>query len=397
MAIPDLARDAQEDLVRLRRDLHRIPELGLELPRTQERVLQALDGLPLEVTTGDSLSSITAVLRGGAGSEKSVLLRGDMDALPVVESTGVEYAAAGDNMHACGHDLHTSMLVGAAHVLSAQRESLAGDVVFMFQPGEEGFDGARHMVGEGVLDASGKRVDAAFAIHVTSAMLPGGFFAGRVGPMMSAADTLSVTVKGAGGHGSTPHRAKDPIPAACAMVTALQTFVTRRFDIWDPVVVTVGAFHAGTMFNIIPETATFQATVRSFSPAAHEQLMAEMTKVCDGIAAAHGLEVDATYEQLYPVTVNHASGVDLAKSVIADHFGEDQWIELPNPLPGSEDFSRVLDEVPGAMVFLGATMGDRDPFAAAFNHSNEAEFDDSVLSRGVTLYADFATRALSGS
>jgi hippurate hydrolase len=395
MSITDLAADAQEDLVRLRRDLHRTPELGLSLPRTQERVLAALDGLPLEITTGDSLTSITAVLRGGAGTKRSVLLRGDMDALPVVESTGVDYAADGESIHACGHDLHTAMLVGAAHVLSAQRDSLAGDVVFMFQPGEEGYDGARHMVDEGVLDASGGRVDAAFAIHVASSMLPAGFFASRPGPIMSAADTLTVTVKGAGGHGATPHRAKDPIPAACEMVTALQTFVTRRFDIWDPVVITVGSFHAGTMYNVIPEIATFQATVRSFSRAAHEQLLAEMTQVCKGIASAYGLEVDATAQGLYPVTINHGAQVDLAQSVVADHFGEQRWIELPNPLPGSEDFSRVLDEVPGAMVFLGATPPDRDPFTAPFNHSNEAVFDDSVLADGVTLYAEFATRVLA--
>jgi hippurate hydrolase len=179
------------------------------------------------------------------------------------------------------------------------------------------------------------------------------------------------------------------------MVTALQTFVTRRFDIWDPVVITVGSFHAGTMYNVIPEIATFQATVRSFSRAAHEQLLAEMTQVCKGIASAYGLEVDATAQGLYPVTINHGAQVDLAQSVVADHFGEQRWIELPNPLPGSEDFSRVLDEVPGAMVFLGATPPDRDPFTAPFNHSNEAVFDDSVLADGVTLYAEFATRVLA--
>jgi hippurate hydrolase len=392
----ELAVDAQEDLVHLRRDLHQIPELGLSLPRTQERVLTALQGLPLEISEGDGISSITAVLRGsGDGERKTVLLRGDMDALPVVEESGVDYAAAGSDMHACGHDLHTSMLVGAAHVLSAQRNQLAGDVVFMFQPGEEGYDGARHMVEQGVLDAAGRRVDAALAIHVTSSLLPAGFFASRAGTIMSAADTLRVTVRGEGGHGSTPHRAKDPIPAACEMVTALQTFVTRRFDIWDPVVITVGAFHAGTMFNVIPETATFEATVRSFSHEAHAKLLTEITDVCKGIGSAYGLEVDAVAEELYPCTINTAKQVDLAQAVVADHAGDDHWITLPNPLPGSEDFSRVLDLVPGAMVFLGATPRERDPLTAPFNHSNLAAFDDSILSDGVTLYAEFAQRVLS--
>jgi amidohydrolase len=396
MAIADLAADAQDDLVQLRRALHQIPELGLSLPRTQEHVLAALDGLPLEISTGDSLSSVTAVLRGGSPGGRSVLLRGDMDALPVVERTGAPFAATGDTMHACGHDLHTAMLVGAARVLTAQRSTLPGDVVFMFQPGEEGHDGARHMVSEGVLDAAGKRIDAAFAIHVTSSLLPAGQFASRTGTIMSAADTLRVTVRGAGGHGSAPHRAKDPIPAACEMVTALQTFVTRRFDVFDPVIVTVGSFHAGTLFNVIPDSASFEATVRSFSRVAHERLLAEITSVCTGIGTAYGLEVDAKIEELYPVTVNAGSQVDLARASVTDHHGDDRWTDLPNPLSGSEDFSRVLDEVPGVMVFLGATPADRDPATAPFNHSPEAAFDDAVMADGVTLYADFAVRALSG-
>ena len=396
MAIADLAADVQDDLVHLRRALHQIPELGLTLPRTHEHVLAALDGLPLEISTGDSLSSVTAVLRGGSPGGRSVLLRGDMDALPVVERTDAPFAATGDTMHACGHDLHTAMLVGAARVLTAQRRALAGDVVFMFQPGEEGHDGARHMVSEGVLDAAGRRIDAAFAIHVTSSLLPAGQFASRTGTIMSAADTLRVTVRGAGGHGSAPHRAKDPIPAACEMVAALQTFVTRRFDVFDPVIVTVGSFHAGTLFNVIPDSASFEATVRSFSRVAHERLLAEITSVCTGIGTAYGLEVDAKIEELYPVTVNAGSQVDLARASVTEHHGDDRWTDLPHPLSGSEDFSRVLDEVPGVIVFLGATPADRDPATAPFNHSPEAAFDEAVMADGVTLYADFAMRALSG-
>jgi amidohydrolase len=396
MTIAELAADGHEDLVQLRRELHQIPELGLTLPRTQERVLAALDGLPLEISTGDSLSSVTAVLRGGTAGARSVLLRGDMDALPVVERSGAPFAASGDTMHACGHDLHTAMLVGAARVLSAQRDDLPGDVVFMFQPGEEGQDGAHHMLTEGVLDAAGRRVDAAFAIHVTSSLLPAGYFASRAGTILSAAETLRVTVHGAGGHGSTPHRAKDPIPAACEMVSALQTFVTRRFDIFDPVVITVGSFHAGTLSNVIPDDATFEATVRSFSKEAHERMVAEITTVCTSIGAAYGLDVDATLGDSYPVTINTSAQVDLARASVAEHHGDDRWITMPNPLAGSEDFSRVLDEVPGVMVFLGATPPDRDPGNAPYNHSPEAAFDDSVMADGVTLYADFAMRALAG-
>jgi hippurate hydrolase len=397
MAVLDDARTHQDDLVQLRRALHQEPELGLQLPRTQERVLAALDGLPLDITTGASLTSVTAVLHGtGDGARQSVLLRGDMDALPVAERSGSDFAAPGETMHACGHDLHTSMLVGAARVLSEKREHLAGDVVFMFQPGEEGYDGAAHMVKEGVLDAAGRRADAALAIHVTSGMLPAGLFATRPGPVMSAADVLRVTVRGAGGHGSSPHRAKDPIPAACEMVTALQTFVTRRFDIFDPVVITIGAFHAGAQHNVIPDSAYFEATVRSFSHDSHARILAESEQVCRGIAAAHGLDVDAECAELYPVTINTAAEVADVEAMVSDVHGEGRYLELPNPVAGSEDFSRVLDQVPGAMVFLGATLPERDPATAPFNHSPEAAFDDAVLADGVALYAEFALRRLSG-
>jgi amidohydrolase len=384
----------QETLVRLRRTLHADPELGLALPNTQRSVLDALSGLPLEITTGRSSTSVVAVLRGAPGG-RAVLLRGDMDALPVIERTGLPFAATGAAMHACGHDLHVAMLVGAAQLLASQPD-LPGDVVFMFQPGEEGDDGASHMVAEGVLDAAGRRVDAAFAIHVVSALLPAGFVAGRAGTALSAADTLRVTVRGAGGHGSSPHRALDPIPAACEMVTALQTFVTRSFDVFDPVVVTVGEFHAGTINNVIPDVATFSATVRSFSHEAHARVTSGVTRVCEGVAAAHGLQVDAVLEPGYPVTTNSADAVALIRSVVTDTLGAERWIGQPNPVSGSEDFSRVLDEVPGAMVFLGATPPGVDPRTAPYNHSPEAVFDDSVLATGAALHRDVALAMLAG-
>ncbi len=385
----------QDDLVRLRHELHRIPEVGLQVPRTQERVLAALDGLPLEITTGTATSSVTAVLRGGASSDGPVvLLRGDMDALPVVERTGLDYAADGEHMHACGHDLHTTMLVGAAQALCGQKDSLAGDVVFMFQPGEEGFDGAGRMIDEGVLTAAGRQADASYALHVTSAMLPSGLFATRPGPLMAAAGVLKVTVRGAGGHGSSPHRAKDPVPAACEMVTALQTFVTRCFDVFDPVVLTVGTFHAGTAHNVIPDEAVFEATLRSFSPWAQARLLDESVRVVRGIAAAHGLEVDVEADELFPLTSTDPGRAAGAADVVRERFGEERFFELPFPLTGSEDFSRVLDAVPGAMVFLGATLPGRDPSDAPYNHSPLAAFDDAVLSDGAALYVELALQHL---
>jgi hippurate hydrolase len=393
VTVVDDARAAQNDLVGLRRALHRIPELGLHLPRTQERVLAALDGLSLDVTTGAGLTSVTAVLRG-ATSARGVLLRADMDALPMVERSGVDYAATGDAMHSCGHDLHTSMLVGAARVLSAVRDRLHGDVVFMFQPGEEGYDGAGCMLDEGVLEATGRRVDAAFAIHVTSSLLPSGVFASRPGPLLAAADVLRVTVRGAGGHSSSPHRARDPVPAACEMVTALQTMVTRRFDVFDPVVITVGTFHAGTVHNAIPDDATFEASIRAFSREAQVQVLEGSRRVCEGIAAAHGLEVDVAVKAIAPVTLNDPAELAGVAAIVRELHGEHRYIELPHPLPASEDFSRVLGAVPGAMMFLGATLADRDPASAPFNHSAEAAFDDGVLADGVAVYAEFALRHL---
>jgi amidohydrolase len=401
MSLATLRQDAAamaDELTRLRRELHAIPEVGLDLPRTQEAVLKALDGLPLEITLGRGLSSVTAVLRGGRPGP-TVLLRGDMDALPVTERTGLAFAApAGTGrMHACGHDLHTTMLAGAARLLAAHREELAGDVLFMFQPGEEGYDGAGHMLAEGLLDAAGpdRRPVAAYALHVTSGLVPRGVFAARGGPQLAANAVLDVTVHGAGGHGSQPHRTLDPIPAACEMVTALQTWIGRAFDPFDPVVLTVGTFHAGTASNIIPDTATFSATVRAFSGAAMERLAHGTVAVCEGVAAAHGLRAEARFTEQYPVTVNDHAEVEFAAATVRETAGEERFAPMANPITGAEDFSRVIDEVPGAMIFLGATLPGLDPETAPSNHSPLAAFDEAVLPDGTALYAELAARRLA--
>jgi hippurate hydrolase len=389
------ADDLQDDLVRLRRDLHREPELGLELPRTQEKVLAALDGLPLEIGTGTALSSVTAVLRGSSPGPV-VLLRGDMDALPLTERSGLPYASATDGlMHACGHDLHTAMLVGAARLLSGT--DFAGSVIFMFQPGEEGQAGARLMIEEGVLDAAGERPVAAYGLHVSSGLMPNGVFLSRRGTIMGGADQLKVTVSGAGGHGSQPHLAKDPIPAAAEMVTALQTFVTRTFDVFDPVVLTVGSFNAGTVSNIIPEEAVLGVTVRSFSVAARARVNDGLRELVDGIAAAHGLTASVEHEVGYPATVNTAAEAEFAAATVGDLYGPDRFVWIPNPMTTAEDFSFVLEEVPGTFAFLGASPPDRDPRSAPFNHAANAVFDDAVLADGATLLAELAVRRLAAA
>jgi amidohydrolase len=393
MNLLDDAHALQDDLLRLRRTLHSAPETGLELPRTQETVLGALDGLGLEITTGTRLSSVTAVLRGAAPGP-TVLLRGDMDALPVAERTGLDFAAQNGKMHACGHDLHTAMLAGSAQLLARHRDRLAGDVVFMFQPGEEGFDGARHMLEEGVLDASGRRAEAAYAIHVMSAGYPRGGFATRSGPTFAASNVLTVTVRGAGGHGSMPHRAQDPVQAGCEMVSALQAWITRSFDVFDPVVLSVGTFHAGTQRNVIPDTATFEATVRSFSPQAQARVKDGTVRVCRGIAAAYGVEVDADFQELYPVTVNDPGEAEYVARTVAELHGAERFTPMAHPFAGAEDFSRVISEVPGAMIVLGATPPGADPDTAPNNHSPLALFDDAVLADGAALYAALAADRL---
>ncbi len=339
---------------------------------------------------------MVAVLRGnGARHDQAaaVLLRGDMDALPLTEESGEDFAATSGAMHACGHDLHTAGLVGAARLLSAHRERLAGDVVFMFQPGEEGYDGAAVMIAEGVLDAAGVRVGAAYGIHVMSGLLPRGTFATRPGPLMAASSSLFVTVHGRGGHASRPADAADPIIVAAEMVTALQTMVTRKLDVFDPVVLTVGTFQAGTRRNIIPSTATFEATVRTFSATALQTVRNESVRLCRQVAEAHGMNADVRFEEEYPVTVNSADRVEFALDTVTDLFGADRAHRLANPLMGSEDFSRVLSEVPGAFIFLGACPED-DWQAAPSNHSPLARFDDSVLPDAAHLLSELAVGEL---
>jgi len=400
MSITADARELQGEIARFRHELHREPEIGLDLPRTQEKVLKALEGLPYEITLGESTTSVTAVLRGGAphaSAEKpAVLLRADMDGLPVQERTGVDFTSRIDGaMHACGHDLHTSMLAGAARLLADRREQLAGDVVLMFQPGEEGFDGASHMISEGVLDAAGRRVDAAYAMHVFSALEPYAQFCTKPGVILSASDGLFVTVLGAGGHGSAPHSAKDPVTAVAEMVTALQVMITRQFNMFDPVVLTVGLLQAGTKRNVIPESARFEATIRTFSDASRERMMTAVPVLLKGIAAAHGLEVDVDYRSEYPLSVTDEDETHTAEKTIQKLFGDSRLTRWATPLSGSEDFSRVMAEVPGTFIGLSAVAPGADHTATPFNHSPYATFDDGVLSDGAALYAELAVSRIA--
>ncbi|WP_370891909.1 M20 family metallopeptidase [Janibacter sp. GXQ6167] len=395
----DARPDLTHRMTRIRRDLHRQPEIGLHLPKTQARVLSELEGLPVEITTGEACSSVTAVLRGSGGpGGPVVLLRADMDALAVQEQTDLEYRSEVDGaMHACGHDLHTAMLVGAAHLLAERRAELPGDVVLMFQPGEEMCDGAAVMLDEGLLTAAGRRPDAAFALHVFSSRLPQGTFVTRSGSMMAAADGLVVTIRGLGGHGSAPHLAIDPVTVAAECVLALQSFVTRQFDVFDPVVVGIGYFGAGDRRapNAIPETAEFSASVRFWSERSRAHFREHAQRLVAGIAEAHGARAEIRYVEGYPVTINDPVETDLALQTLIDLVGADRVSELQTPLSGSEDFSRVLGEIPGTFVCLGAAPMGVDLAHAADNHSPQALFDDAVLLDGARAYTELATRRLT--
>lgn len=395
------AEDLLDGMVDLRRTLHQWPEIGNDLPVTRENVLEALDGLPLDITLHETTSGIAAVLDGGKPGP-TVLLRGDMDALPLTEETGLDFSSKSDGcMHACGHDTHTAMLVGAARLLSAQRADIPGRVLFMFQPGEEGNHGARFMLDEGLLDlpprADGSQspVTGAYALHITSA-LPTGWLSCRGGSIMASADTMFITVKGRGGHASEPYRALDPIPIACEIVQSLQTMVTRRIDVFDPAVVTVGKITAGTVNNIIPEIARIEGTIRAVSENTRRRVHDGIRRVAEGIAAAHDAEVTVEIGDGYPVTVNDKTQADVVLDLAGQLVGATKTLRLPNPIMGAEDFSYVLQEVPGAMVFLGGTHSDRNLATAAPNHSNHVVFDEEAMVTGTTMYAAMALNHLNG-
>ncbi len=386
-----------DEAVALRRRIHAQPELGNDLPITQATVLEAIDGLGLTTTLSTTTSGIVAVL-DGAEPGPTVLLRGDMDALPMPEDTDLDFASTVDGaMHACGHDAHVAMLAGAATLLAGRRSTLHGRVAFMFQPGEEGHDGAKHMLDDGLLATASlgaQPVTMAFALH-QSPSIPSGMVTSKGQSLMASADTFLVTVRGKGGHASMPHHAGDPIPIACEMVGAFQAMVTRRVDVFDPAVVTVARIQAGTTSNVIPETAELYGTVRTVSEKARDAVLADIERVARGIAAAHGATAEITIARGYPVTVNDTDAARFALDTAATLLGERNAVEMPTPIMGAEDWSYVLQQVPGAMAFLGTRPKGIAPQDAAPNHSNRMVIDEDAMAAGIATYAGVALRWLA--
>lgn len=402
MPYPDLLDSAHalaDKIVALRRAIHAEPELGLHTPLTQAKVRAALAHVPLEWRNGPSTTGEIAILKGAKPAHPGrarVLLRGDMDALAMMEQTGLDFASTtAGRMHACGHDTHTAMLVGAAELLAARQAELAGEVMFMFQPGEEGHHGARFMLEDGLLGGENSaRTDdplpaAAFALHI----MPNarhGVIAGKPGPLMAAADEFEITVLGRGGHASMPHDALDPVPAACAIVTALQTMVTRRFNAADAVVVTVTRLDAGTAHNVIPDHATLRGTMRTLSPGNRQLVQRLIGETAVGIAAAHGAAAQVEITEGFPVTMCDPRAAALGRAVTCEVLGPDAWNDLPAPIMGAEDFAYVLDQIPGAMFFLGVAPSGADWTRCCGIHSSRMMVDETALPRGTAILAGCA-------
>lgn len=387
----DAAEAGRDELITLRRAIHSEPELGLDCPRTTEKLKGALDGLPLTIRDSKATSGFVARL-DGASPGRTVLLRGDMDALPIFEETGLDFASSiHGQMHACGHDTHSAMLASAARILCARREQIAGTILFMFQPGEEGMHGARYMIDEGLLDDP--TPDAAFALHIFP-NVPHGVIACRPGAMLASADKVGAVIHGRGGHAAMPHDALDPVPIACEAVMALQSYIARQTTFTDPVILSVTKISAGTAHNVIPDDVELMGTMRTLSHQSRQRMAEVFERIVTKVAEAHGATAGAWIEEGYPPTMNDPRAVATIRELVMDQFGDAAYFEMPAPTMGAEDFSYVLRKVPGAMAFLGVAPPDGDPAARAPLHNPSMMVDENVLPRGVALHCAFATRFL---
>lgn len=379
------------DLISLRRELHQHPELALHLPETRARLETALAPLGLKLYTSELCSSLAMVIRG-AGPGPTVLLRADMDGLPVREESGEPFASTNGNMHACGHDLHMAGLVGAVHELVSRRDEFRGEVLAIFQPGEEGAGGARLMIDEKTHLLTGQRPIASYGVHVLSFAESGMFYC-REGAVMGAAMNFELELEGRGGHAARPHTALDPVSTAALVVQAIQTFVAQNTSPGDPIVVTVGSLTAGTAANVIPSRALMRVSLRATTHATAREVYRKIHGIAQAIAGAYGLFLHAEVGADLGPTVTDADGAALVRNTVVDRFGPARFRELLVPEMIAEDFSLFLDETGGAFVLVGAAV---DPAAAQpTNHSPEARFDDSVVPDVARLLAELAIRRLN--
>jgi hippurate hydrolase len=366
-----------------------VPEFGLDLPKTLAIVLKEVEGLG-EVTLGKDMTAAAVVIRGGQPGP-TVLLRADMDALAVEEDTGLDFASTNGYMHACGHDLHMAIGIGAAQLISENKDQLKGNVVMFFQPGEEGHDGAGLMLSQDMHLASGEMPIAAFGIHVFSRD-DLGIFKSRKGTMMASAGDIIVTLKGKGGHGSMPWNARDPITGMVEILSSLQSYIAKNFDALDPIVLNVGWIKAGNdhTTNIVPESVSFGATVRSFSKKGYDDTRTMIPAFIDNMAAAFELEAEIEFTSATKVLINDHPSVDRVERVTKELFGDSRYTDMPQPIPGGEDYASIVEVIPGAFVFLGAAFPGLSLQEREANHSNKAKFDESVLADGAALLSALA-------
>jgi hippurate hydrolase len=381
------------EVIELRRAIHADPEIGLHCPRTTEKIKAAIAGLPLEIREGTSTTGFVAILRGGADNGRTVLLRGDHDALPMQEETGLPFASQVPGaMHACGHDAHTAMLVGAARALCARKDELPGTIVFMFQPGEEGYHGARFMIEDGLL--ADPKPEAAFALHITP-NAPAGTFVSRPGALLASADTLNATIIGRGGHAAMPHDCLDPVPVACEIVMAFQSWIARQVPVSDPAVLSITKIDAGTAHNIIPEKVELLGTLRTLSETTRARAQAAFVRIVENIAAAHGAKGEAWIDSGYPVTVNDPRAQGMMQEIAIAIGGENGYAPMPVPMMGAEDFAYVLRETPGAMAFIGVAAEGSDPRTNPPLHNTRMTIAEDVMARGVAMHCALAERFLN--
>jgi hippurate hydrolase len=382
-SIHDLVPDAQ----RWRRELHANPELLYDLPRTSKFVADRLREFGCdEVRTAIGRTGVVGVIKGRKGEGKRAIgLRADMDALPIEEATNLPYrSSAPGKMHACGHDGHTAMLLGAARYLASTRD-FSGAAIVIFQPAEEGGAGAKAMIDDGLMENFA--IEEVYGMH-NMPHLPLGAFAIRKGPLLAAADAFTIRLEGRGGHAANPNNCIDPIIAGVQIVTALQTIVSRNLDPLDSCVVSVTSFHAGTAFNIIPQTAEILGTVRTLQPATRDLAERRMREIVAGVAAASGVTASVDYDRGYPSTRNHPRQTDFATSVAQTVVGADKVLTEINPVMGAEDFSFMLEARPGAFIFVGN--GD----TAGLHHPGY-DFNDEALPYGMAYWAKIVETALA--
>ncbi len=374
----DEIRIDPSELKAIRRDLHQHPELGLEESRTSEIIADRLDALGYRVHRGLAKTGVVGSLQNGS-SKRAIGLRADMDGLPITEQTGLPYASRNHGkLHACGHDGHMAMLLGAAAAI-ADRRRFDGTVHLIFQPAEENVGGAKMMVAEGLFQRF--PCDAVFALH-NAPELPLGQFALRDGPIMAAVDEARITVHGRGGHGPAPEDTADPIVAGASIVMALQTIVARNIPAFEPVVVTVGSFHGGSASNIIPNEVELVVGIRSFDPKTREFLQKRITEISTYQAESYGMTASVDYQRSYDATVNHTAETDFLRAQAVQFAGAEHVIDLDRPLMGSEDFSYMLQACPGSYFLIGS---QSSPDAKPLHHPGY-DFNDDILPIGAGFW-----------